>query len=877
MTRRVAVGAILALLFVAAPVARADLTVFSNLGPGDSYNTALGNFIGNGLDGSGSNYAQAATFSPSQTVNFSSLEIALSNSTGTNTDALIVSLNSDSGGVPGSTLFSFTVAAGTLGALGINNPLVSFTTSSGPVITAGTNYWITVSDPNGPADSNVWNWNSTGDSSATGISQDGGSTWFAPSGLTPGAYAVDGVPQAVVPEPSMFGVFAGGLIGLAADQWRRARRRKKRRGPSRPQPPEELEGRVVLSTSISWTNVPFAPLSGIGNGTMIQYPNGDIMMVAEEYFNGTSFVFANGVSNAWGVLQPDSHGNYGNLSLVGGNKVYLTGTPRLYFATNVLPNDNIFLLGGEYSGNSGAQNDTNTGEMFVGPPDYSPPTGWVAPVTTFPQATFGDDPSMLLNNGLILLGTGATGNTFTYLYNPTSSPITTMVNNSSQTIAANSYSSAIPMVYTTSNDETGFAKLPTGQVLFYDIFASIHFGNTGGYAELFNPSTGTWQDIAPGDGTANGFIPELSAPTDVNGRTWFEMGPTLLLPNGNVFVVGGGTSNTALYNPSTNTWSAGPTIPSPYTADDAPGAVLPNGDVIFTADSALATGEYTGPTGFFDYSPSAGTITQLSGSNVPADSGLSGPSFPTRMLVLPTGQLMFADQNSDTLWLGTPSGAPQPQWRPVIQNFSGSGRNYTLTGLRLNGLDAGAAYGDDAEMDENYPIVRLTDSSGNVYYALTSGWSNLGVATGSASETVNVTLPTGMPAGNYSVVVSGAGVSSFPVAFHLATSTGPSVIGSGQGANILGSPTPGTAGVRTPASPAPRPSVGIQPLTALPVASTVSELGVLPSFSSASIGGTGSTDAVDAVLASGDLTWLPGSPFRVKPGIASQVNIGPLA
>ena len=52
--------------------------------------------------------------------------------------------------------------------------------------------------------------------------------------------------------------------------------------------------------------------------------------------------------------------------------------------------------------------------------------------------------------------------------------------------------------------------------------------------------------------------------------------------------VGGGTSNTALYNPTTNTWSSGPAIPSPYTADDAPAAVLPDGDLIFAADPAPA-------------------------------------------------------------------------------------------------------------------------------------------------------------------------------------------------------------------------------------------------------------------------------------------------
>ena len=232
---------------------------------------------------------------------------------------------------------------------------------------------------------------------------------------------------------------------------------------------------------------------------------------------------------------------------------------------------------------------------------------------------------------------------------------------------------------------------------------------------FLTPATGSWQDISPGDGSANGSMPELSQLVDpVTGNIWGELGPIVLLPNGNVFVIGGGTSNTALYSPTTNTWSSGPEIPYPYTSDNTPAAVLPNGDVIFTADAAPENGQYTGPTAFFDYTPpangiGAGTITQLTGLNAPADPGLAYGSYNDRMLMLPTGQLMFSDSVSGETWVGTPSGAPLPQWRPVVSSITGSGSVYTLTGQRLNGMDAGAAYGDDAEMDENYPIVRLTN------------------------------------------------------------------------------------------------------------------------------------------------------------------------
>jgi hypothetical protein len=41
---------------------------------------------------------------------------------------------------------------------------------------------------------------------------------------------------------------------------------------------------------------------------------------------------------------------------------------------------------------------------------------------------------------------------------------------------------------------------------------------------------------------------------------------------------------------------------------------------------------------------------------------------------------------------------------------------FALTSTQLNGQSAGASYGDDDQMNENYPIVRLKDpTTGNVY------------------------------------------------------------------------------------------------------------------------------------------------------------------
>jgi hypothetical protein len=159
---------------------------------------------------------------------------------------------------------------------------------------------------------------------------------------------------------------------------------------------------------------------------------------------------------------------------------------------------------------------------------------------------------------------------------------------------------------------------------------------------------------------------------------------------------------------------------------------------------------------------------------------------------------MFADLAYNTLWVGTPSGAPQPQWRPTIRGITGGGGVYTLTGTQLNGMDAGAAYGDDAQTDENYPIVQLTNGAGTVHYATTSNWCNSGVATGKTSESVTFTLPAGMPAGNYSLVVSGAGISSYPRTFHLNGGTDDVVGGASSLTRPVGLTTGQAIGSLTP-------------------------------------------------------------------------------
>lgn len=483
-----------------------------------------------------------------------------------------------------------------------------------------------------------------------------------------------------------------------------------------------MVGWSVSSQSATWTKLTNLAPSSVG--TMMLLTDGTVMVQGDPL-------------NTWLRLTPSSTGSY-----VDGTWSALApmSRERLYFASHVLPNGKVWILGGEYSGTPLTANWTNTGEM------YDPRSNTWTPIANHPEANFGDDPSMLLPNGKILVGSLVTSQT--YLYD----------------IATNSWSYAASKVYPDRSDEESWVKLVNGNVLTYDIFESVD--HSGQYAEIFDPSRKAWSSISPSDSSAGGAIPNLSSVA-----IGYEVGPFLKVQGhgiqGQIFGIGA-TGHTALYSPSTNTWTPGPDVLGTigattvlFGSDDAPAAVMPSGHVLFAADAGPTRGTFSPPTQLFDYDPAGNTITPASPTN--PDANLSNiPAFITRMLVLPNGQILFSDSTRQ-LWIYTPDGAPQPSWVPVFSNVKYGGAGvFTLQGVRMNGPSAGSGYGDDVESDENYPIVRLEDAAGHVYYARTSNWSKTGVGQSVASETVDFTLNPGMVPGNYSVILSGAGVSSRP-------------------------------------------------------------------------------------------------------------------
>ena len=167
----------------------------------------------------------------------------------------------------------------------------------------------------------------------------------------------------------------------------------------------------------------------------------------------------------------------------------------------------------------------------------------------------------------------------------------------------------------------------------------------------------------------------------------------------------------------------------------------------------------------FDFDPTTNTITQLTSLPSQLNTDLTSiGSGVTRMLILPTGQLLLSTKFS--MWVFTPTDSPIAASAPTISSISLNGDGtYTLTGTQLNGVSEGANYGDDAEMAENYPIVQLTAANGDVYYARTYNWSSTGVATGNTPVTTQFALPAGLPNGQYSLAVIADGITSAPVSF----------------------------------------------------------------------------------------------------------------
>ncbi len=201
-------GIILALLLAAPPPVRATTILFSDFGPRDTFNTTTGYPIG---QVGSTNFAVADQFTPLASGDLASITLALGHLTGGTT--LNVSVDTDNGGKPGATLASLT--ANVSDPFGTN--VVTLDTTSGPLLQAGTPYWLVVSSSSGGF---AFNFNNIGDIGPHGTSINGGA--FSVANTTLGAFSVSGN-VAAVPEPSTLVLGLGFGVGLLGYGWRRKR------------------------------------------------------------------------------------------------------------------------------------------------------------------------------------------------------------------------------------------------------------------------------------------------------------------------------------------------------------------------------------------------------------------------------------------------------------------------------------------------------------------------------------------------------------------------------------------------------------------------------------------------------------------------------
>jgi hypothetical protein len=413
------------------------------------------------------------------------------------------------------------------------------------------------------------------------------------------------------------------------------------------------------------------------------------------------------MTNHWYKLSPDINGSYVNgtwSQLADCDPTY----GPLFSASAVLPDGRVMVQGGEY--NLGVNNWTTKGAIY-NPVTNSwtnvlPPAGW--PLVGDAQCIVLPDGHFMLAN--ILDGNTSVLNATTLLYSP--NPITGKVDR---------------------NDEEGWTLLPDGTVLTVDCTAEPN-------AERWIPSAGTW---------VNAGATPVVLTSEALGE---EMGAAVLRFDGTVLQFGA-NAHTAIYHPSTNSWTSGTDMPNGYGQADAPACLLPNGRVLM----ACSPGLFSAPAKFFE-------TDGVTYDAVPDTAHASTESaFQNMFLVLPNGQVLNSDTSS-YLSIYTPVGGPDNAWRPTItaapSNVLAS-TDYVISGTQFNGLSQTNAYGDDWSNASNYPLVRITNvATGHVFYCRTHDHSTMAVATGAAPVSTHFLVPAGIENGPSKIEVVANGIPS---------------------------------------------------------------------------------------------------------------------
>jgi hypothetical protein len=449
----------------------------------------------------------------------------------------------------------------------------------------------------------------------------------------------------------------------------------------------------------------------------------------------------------WWKLTPDLDGSYVNGTW---SRLADSNVARKYWASAVLNDGRVIICGGEYSDASGSmsQDETNRCEIYDPVADtwtaLAPPTGW---------NNIGDGACALLADGRFLIG-----NAF-----------------DRRTAVLDSAAGAWGPDVRKNNKSSEESWLLLGD-------GTVVSANCNGHpaAEKFVP-------VDPAvPGTADVWIIDTPVPgdSDLVEDASSEIGCSILMPDTTGFFAGA-TSNTAFYvvpsGPSTQgSWTPGPKFPPgdpplfgdppPLGIKDGPGCLLPNGNVLLGA--APVNGkrdDYLSPTYFFELDG-----TSFNRTADPPTHGV--PVYKGRMLLIPTGELLYAVENSPDIYAyrSTTKKEIDPALKPVITDCPpeiGAGTTVQISGRGFHGVSGAVGYGDDSSAWTNYPIVRVTNfRTSHVQYCRTSNHTRLdasgaqvvsmGVATGAAVITTTVAVPSSVEKGLADLEVVANGIAS---------------------------------------------------------------------------------------------------------------------
>jgi hypothetical protein len=440
-----------------------------------------------------------------------------------------------------------------------------------------------------------------------------------------------------------------------------------------------------------------------------------------------------GCTPDWYRLTPDSSGSYVKGTWKKAASMDSSYGP-LYFASQVLPDGRLIINGGEYNFCSPVL--TTKGALYDPVKDkwtnVDPPSGWTK---------IGDSQSVVLANGTYMLGNCCDSGNLSVLAKIKGTKVTWSPTGSGKADRL---------------DEEGWTILAGGKVLTVD--AWLDEDKDYSDSETYDPATGSW---TAGNHTSG----RIQDPGSL------EVGPAILMNSGKVLQVGAnacsGTncqSHSSIYDPASGKWSKGPDLPKVgglfYSAEDAPAAELPGGNVLVQLSPGNTCGTpFCAPSHFFEFDGKK--FTQVS---EPADAP-NIDSYQGRMLMLPSGQVFWSSDTND-MEIYTPTGKSQDAWRPTVSSSPKSAKrgaaNLVVQGTMFNGISSGASYGDDVQQATNYPLVRITNkASGHVCYARTHDHSAMGISDGGPTST-HFDVPASCDAGKSTLEVIANGIASNP-------------------------------------------------------------------------------------------------------------------